>query len=404
MKHSASIVKTILSAIIAFYIGGTLPAVAKGHPFPADSIEVSLLTCAPHDDIYSLYGHTALRVNDRRQGGADLVFSYGVFNFNKPFFALRFTLGKTDYELGVMPYSVFWHEYNLYGRQVTEQVIDLRTEEKLKLMASLLMNYLPENRVYRYNFYYDNCTTRARDMIENAIDGKVIYANKGQSMLSYRKLIHAQLQGHRWAAFADDLCLGLRSDIPIDARQQQFLPERLMDDFCDAEIQDANGRRPLVSQTRIAVPTRTWAAPEDTSMPSPRQVALVLLGLTIVVTMVCGKHKTVARVFDVTMLSIVGLAGIIVLALFFSEHPTTSTNLQVFAINPLPLFFLPSMIKGKETFWRVYIVMLALFFIGGLFQDYAEGMGILALCLLIRCCANLRRTLQNILKRSTAKE
>jgi len=127
-----------------------------------DSVEVSLLTCSPHEEIYSLYGHSALRWHDLHQegprAGEDLAFNWGIFNFDKPYFVARFVFGLTDYELGVIPYQAFCSYYEQWGSSVTEQVLNLTNEEKQKLKEALANNLLPENRIYRYNFFYDNCS------------------------------------------------------------------------------------------------------------------------------------------------------------------------------------------------------------------------------------------------------
>ena len=114
-----------------------------------DSVEISLLTCEPHDEVYSLYGHTAIRYHDLRHGGIDVAFNYGVFNFHAPYFVLRFVFGITDYELGAYPYKYFRIEYERFGSEVVEQVLNLTNEEKLRLQFLLADNMQPANTVYR---------------------------------------------------------------------------------------------------------------------------------------------------------------------------------------------------------------------------------------------------------------
>ena len=135
-----------------------------------DSIRLSLLTCAPGEVIYTLFGHTAIRYENPSQG-IDVVFNYGLFSFDIPNFALRFSLGETDYRLGVIDYPHFAGEYAYFGRSVWQQTLNLNNEEKAELIRLLQENYRPENRVYRYNFFYDNCATRPRDKIEESIAG-----------------------------------------------------------------------------------------------------------------------------------------------------------------------------------------------------------------------------------------
>ena len=131
----------------------------------------SLLTCAPGEKIYELFGHTAIRYVEG--DSIDLVFNYGMFNFNSPNFIYRFVKGETDYELGIDVYRSFEYSYRRRGSAVYEQKLNLTPDETIMLLHSLLENYKPENRVYRYNYFYDNCTTRAKDMIEKAISGTV---------------------------------------------------------------------------------------------------------------------------------------------------------------------------------------------------------------------------------------
>lgn len=133
-----------------------------GRDVPEDSLEVSLMTCSPGQEVYALYGHTAIRVNNYATG-EDWVFNYGMFSFNRPNFIWRFTRGECDYQIGAAPFEYFIREYAERGSAVYQQTLNLTTSEKLRLWALLTENMLPENRVYLYNFFYDNCTTRARD-------------------------------------------------------------------------------------------------------------------------------------------------------------------------------------------------------------------------------------------------
>ena len=109
---------------------------------PLDSVELSLITCSPHEEVYSLYGHTAIRLVDQRSG-RDLTFNYGVFNFKAPHFVLRFVFGKTDYELGILPTGMFCDYYQQWGSEVAEQVLNLTAEEKALLLHALGVNLKP---------------------------------------------------------------------------------------------------------------------------------------------------------------------------------------------------------------------------------------------------------------------
>lgn len=173
-------------------------------------------------EIYELFGHTAIRYENPAEG-KDLVFNYGIFSFNTPNFVLRFVKGETDYRLGVVPYSYFEGEYAVRGSSVYQQTLNLTDEEKQKIWDLLEENYRPGNRIYRYNYFYDNCTTRARDKIEDCIDGKVVYP-QAEEGVTFRDIVHRCTKGNEWDELGIDLCLGSEADVPIDGRKQMFAP------------------------------------------------------------------------------------------------------------------------------------------------------------------------------------
>ena len=354
-----------------------------------DSIEVSLLTCSPHEEIYSLYGHTALRWHDLRNGD-DIAFNWGVFDFHKPYFVLRFVFGLTDYELGAYPYNLFLQEYKQYGSSVTEQVLNLTAEEKLAVKQALIDNLKPENKVYRYNYFYDNCSLRPRDIIERCIKGRVEYTHREDYTPSYREMVRSCTRNHPWGTFGNDMLLGLRADQATDMRQQEFLQENLMYDVDRATIYTDGEYRPLVKERRIALQSGVQIIEEDFPL-SPTECACLLLILSIIIAIMEWKRRKSFKYWDAFLMTIQGLAGCVLFAMLFSQHPTTSTNLQIFLFTPLPLFFIPSVLRRRKTrWWMVLTAMLILFMTGSLFQHYAEGMIIVALSLLIRVIIKLK--------------
>ena len=388
MKQKNNIFRNSITAILVSLTIGTVPIVRiSAQPAKSlenDSIEVSLLTCSPHEEIYSLYGHTALRWHDLSKG-EDIAFNWGVFDFKKPHFVLRFVFGLTDYELGGYPYPLFRQEYKHWGSGITEQVLNLTLEEKATLKQALVENLKPENKVYRYNYFYDNCSMRPRDLIERCIAGKVEYAPREDYQPTYREMVHSCVRNHPWAAFGNDMLLGLKADLKTDLRQQEFLPENLMYDFDRATIYADGEYRPLVKERRIALPAGVQVIEEDFPL-TPTQCAWVLLVVSLGIALIEWKQKKRFKWWDALLMLIQGLAGCVLFVMIFSQHPTTSLNLQLLLLNPLPLFFIPSVLKGKTKRWRMVLLgMIVLFAIGRIFQVYAEGMMIVALSLLLRC-------------------
>jgi len=371
-----------------------------------DSLRVSLITCGPGDEVWSLYGHTAIRVEDAAHGH-DLMVNYGIFSFHQPHFVRRFVFGKTDYEMGIAPTAYFIGEYLQEGRWIKQQELALTAEEKERLHRALEENYLPENRTYRYNFFYDNCTTRARDMIEKCADGKIKYPDKSDiGTMTCRKGTHEWNENHRWARFGNDLLLGIGADKSVSAREMQFLPVTLSDDFNDAVIScDSAVGRKLVKETLWLVsPEEAKAVKASSEAPAgigrkifrtvtPVHCFLLLLAITLFIEIIEHFRKIYLWGFDLLLLLATGLAGWVLTAMIFSSHPTVSLNLQILVLNPLSLIFaVPVVLRIRKRLchpWQyVLSACVILFFIGAVFQDYAEGIWILALILLVRMRKN----------------
>lgn len=355
-----------------------------------DSVEVSLLTCAPHEEVYSLYGHTALRWRDLHTG-QDLTFNWGIFNFQKPHFAIRFVFGLTDYELGVSDFESFSRYYRRWGAMVSEQVLDLRAVEKQRLQQLLAENYLPENRVYRYNYFYDNCSTRPRDMIERCLEGHVEYGERKDFCPSFREMIREKTRNHDWATEGNDLLLGVKADLKTTRQEQEFLPDNLLYDFDHAQVRGNDGSwRPLVKSRRVAVEPGVQVIEPD-FIVTPVEVGAALLVVSVLIFVGEWKRRRTYKYWDAALMTVTGLAGCVLFVMLFSQHPATSTNLQLLLVNPVHLFFLPSVLRRRRTcYWTVLLVMLLLFLVGAFFQQYAVLTPFLALCLLFRYLIHIR--------------
>ena len=390
MKHLKIIFNALKGVLLTLILVSSAPVAAQEDIPPMDSVEFSLLTCQPHDEVYSLYGHTAIRYHELRPGGLDWAFNYGVFDFKKPHFVARFVFGLTDYELGAYPYKYFVKEYRRFGSMVTEQVLNLTDEEKMALHDALAINLRPENKIYRYNFFYNNCTTKARDIIESCINGKVEYAGREDYTPSYRDMVHSMTRNNPWSRFGNDLLLGIKADWKTDLRQQEFLPGNLLYDFDHAQIYSNGNYRPLIKERRIAVPAGVQII--ESGFPlTPLACAAILLAVGIVIFFFEWRKKRVFVLWDVLLMITTGTIGIVLTLMLFSQHPTVSLNLQIILCNPLPWLFLWPVIRGRETrYWKITAILAVLFLIGSFFQCYAEGIHVLALCLLMQCYANMK--------------
>jgi hypothetical protein len=332
---------------------------------PMDSVRISLLTCAPGSEIYALFGHSAIRYENPEKD-QDWVFNYGMFSFKEPNFVMRFVKGETDYQLGVVPFRYFETEYALRGSSVYQQVLNLTDEEKVRLISLLEENYLPSNRVYRYNYFYDNCTTRARDKVEESIQGKVVYPET-EKEVSFRDIIHEFTAGSEWGEFGIDLCLGSEADEPIDERKQMFAPFYMMEAARGAMIHRADTVVPLVLEEFKVVDA---VLEDEPAFPlSPMTCAMGLLVATAFVVGWGIRKGRPCLAWNVLMFFLQGLGGCIVAFLFFfSLHPTVGSNWLLMLFHPLALFYLPIMIyrgiKGKkDPYHWLNVVLLTSFMI-----------------------------------------
>ena len=354
-----------------------------------DDVEVSLLTCGPGNEAYSLFGHTAIRISQPSRG-MDVVVNYGMFSFKQKYFIPRFVLGLTDYQMGITMFDDFKAEYEYEQRWVFEQTLNLTSKEKSALLQAIDQNYKPENVTYRYNFFYNNCTTKARDIIAANIDGKIKYNSATIEYPSFRELCHSKTSSHRWSQFGNDLLLGIQADLPTNISEQQFLPENLEHDFSNATIGATNASpRKLVSHEEYIIPKDISASAAPDSLPSPRALAIVIALIIIGVSLIEYFWSKNLWLTDAILMPLIGLTGMILFVMIFSKHPTVNINFQILILNPIALFMAIPMVikqrKGMLTWWhKTYVLCLFLGILCGLFQDYAEGIRILALSLLVR--------------------
>lgn len=365
-----------------------------------DSVRISLLTCAQGGEIYSLFGHTGIRYQNFSKN-TDIVFNYGMFDFGAPNFIFRFALGETDYKLGITRYEHFAAEYNYLGRDVWQQTLNLTAAEKERLFGLLEENYRPENRVYRYNFFYDNCATRPRDRIEKAIEGTLQYADNmadPQPDVTFRHLLHKYSEGHPWSRFGMDLCMGSRADQPISRRTMMFVPFYVQEFFSTARIIDKEGNaRPLVSGEEKIIITGMTDADHRTGGITPMQCALLLFILVSAATIYgIRRHKTLWGL-DLVLFFCAGAAGCVLAFLaLFSQHPAVSPNYLLFVFHPFHLFCLPWMInrvrKGRKSrYMALNCLVLTLFILLWAIIPQRIDLAVLplALCLLIRSGSNV---------------
>lgn len=351
--------------------------------------QISVITCNPGQDVYSVYGHSAIRVLDQALG-IDVVYNYGVFSFDSPNFLYRFAKGQTDYLLLGYEFSSFMPEYQKEKRSVYEQVLNLTPEGKNKLFQALVENAKKENRIYRYNFFTDNCATRVRDMVERN-SGSPVRFQESNPTQSFRELIKEYHHSFRWTDLGIDLLVGKKAEVAVTSYGQMFLPESLMAEFAKAEITIDGKTQPLVLKTNTL---------ED--FPNSKTKSVLpwpAIAFGMIFLLVAGfsvrdfKRKKPTGWLDYWLFAVTGIAGLIIgWFTLFSEHPAVSPNFNLLWAFPLNLAFAvvwPVKKWRAQTryyFWLAGVVLLLSFLTG---QQFNPAVYFIILTMLTRVAVNL---------------
>lgn len=322
-------------------------------PALTEDAEITLLTASPGDELYSIFGHSAIRVKDPAQN-IDLVFNYGTFDFDTPNFYLKFIRGKLLYKLSVVPMEYFMAEYRFEGRAVFEQVLNLKQIEKQRMFNFLMVNSLPENAYYQYDFFYDNCATRIRDVandildiqwfdypgivpeylaeIRSQLDYEFEYQPSFETFRSLRDLLQPFLVTMPWSTFGIDLALGLPADKVATVQDFMYLPDEMLIAFALAQHNDG---RPLITEHRVLLQQTIQLSPPGFFTPDRIFWGVFILALLSFI------NRYASRVFDRSFFSILGITGIVILFLwFFTDHLTTKINLNILWAIPTHLYFI----------------------------------------------------------------
>ncbi|GAB3008029.1 DUF4105 domain-containing protein [Cyclobacterium sediminis] len=314
-------------------------------PASAATYKISLLTCDPGDELYSTFGHSAIRIVEL-ESGQDLVFNYGTFDFNTPFFYIKFIRRTLDYQLSLTTTANFLREYNYFKRNVREQELNLSPEQSQAIVAFLQNNYQPENRKYRYDFFFDNCATRITDMIESVLGQSLKWNYPAESdEKTFRNLIDEYVYPLPWSDLGIDLALGAVIDREATEAEKAFLPDYLEASFGRATIIGDGPERPLVSRTNT-IYDFPKTADNQVNLFNPYVVFWVFAILVGILTFIGFKKKRLFKGFDISLFTILGLLGVLLVFLwFFTAHSQTKNNWNLFWAFPGHLYISYLLIK-----------------------------------------------------------
>jgi len=300
-------------------------------PYLSKEAKVSVLTCGPGDELYSKFGHSAIRIKDP-VNRMDLIYNYGVFDFTQPNFYLNFAKGRLDYMLVRHRSNDFINQYRSEGRSVVEQELNLNTQQQNKLLQFLENNAKPENRTYSYHFFFNNCATKIIDVIELTSDDTVFEEEFISHNKSFRDLINDRLDKNSWGALGINIALGSKIDHIATDYQHRFLPENIQLQLKNSSI----GTKPLVASQRELI-SQTNTNKSSFSIVSP----LAIFSLILLLSLVLIVKSTSIKLWTTVLFTIASVVGIGILFLwFFTNHDMTQNNFNVLWANPLLLILI----------------------------------------------------------------
>lgn len=319
----------------------------------SDDAEISLITCAPGDMIYDCFGHTAIRVYDPAQK-IDWVYNYGIYDFDVPNFELNFAKGYLKYKLGKGYFQKFIKVYTRDDRAITEQVLQLDSLEKQQFFGFMEWNALPENRYYFYDYFYDNCATRIRDVINKELNTDICTeVALEENPMTLRDLIHTYAHNNTWSALGIDMCMGIAIDQELSSCEYAFLPDYLQQTVAMAKVND----QALVKDERIL-----YQGSPRISTPFIKGPTFWLWFVSLVLLILYGSLKGTKLVaLDSILFGLMSFMGLFLLALWFlTDHEPTAWNLNVVWAQPLLLVAVFLKKKAKARFFQVWAALLIL--------------------------------------------
>lgn len=349
-------------------------------------LRISLLTCTPGEELYSTFGHSAFRVVDSN-AVSDIVYNYGTFNFDDPNFYMKFVRGKLMYYISreyfndTDGYMGFRSLYQSTNRGITEQVLELTDAEKKAVRLFLNNNLKEENKYYKYDFFFDNCTTRLRDILKKQHDSVFCKKAVMPPGSRFRQAIHQYLDKNNkdWSKLSIDILLGLPCDAVMTAEQMQFLPDNLLKSL-------DSSAHPMVASSQNLYPI------EDSGNQKSFFSPFVVFSLLFVFIFLLGlvKNKIIQNLllgFDGLFFFLTGTLGIILLLMWTAtDHQMCRNNfnlLWAWPTHAVIAFFVSSK-KGRiKKYFRFTAIALTVVLLSWFFLPQQMNTGLIPIVLLL---------------------
>ena len=353
----------------------------------SSSAEISIITAGSGTELYEAFGHSAIRINDPKLK-LDLIYNYGIFDFNQPNFYTNFAKGNMVYSLASYDFKYFIASYKRDKRWLKQQILNLNQQQKQAFFNYLENNALPENKNYQYDPYFDNCATKLREITDSILGSKVSFNDEyAKSKLTFRDLTNAEIHWNTWGSFGLNLIAGIKLDKKATNKEFLFLPDYILNSFKNATIYIENQPKKLIKK-EVDLLDYKDKEPEI-SIFNPFLVLSTICLLVLFITYKDFKNNKRSRYLDFILLFISGLIGTLLLFLwFFSTHSTSPNNFNIlwaFAPNLIIAFlmFKKQPKKGLEAYFKFLIILLILIPILWVFKIQAYPFAIIPLLILL---------------------
>ena len=326
-----------------------------------ESTEISVLTCDQGNEIYSLFGHSALRIKNPING-QDLVVNWGLFEFSESQFQFGydFAKGRLKYYMGIQLMSNFITEYRRSKRGIREQVLNLSNQEKYQIIQLLEENYKPENRKYKYEFFYDNCSSRLRDVIKKVFGENInFYQSPKSNKFTFRETIHLYLESFPWLKLGIDLVLGKKIDKLVSNENLMFLPLNVEEIFDKSLVENNGSIKNLVKSKNTLIESFE----NKNKLNNIGFYSWILLAITL--SLIVFKLDKALRVWSSLNLFIIGLLGIVLVFMWIgTDHNATKMNFNLLWASPFHFILIFYLIKeswNNFTYWYLILSLILIF-------------------------------------------
>ena len=326
-----------------------------------ESTEISVLTCDPGNEIYSLFGHSALRIKNPING-QDLVVNWGLFEFSESQFQFGydFAKGRLKYYMGIQLMSNFITEYRRSKRGIREQVLNLSNQEKYQIIQLLEENYKPENRKYKYEFFYDNCSSRLRDVIKKVFGENInFYQSPKSNKFTFRETIHLYLESFPWLKLGIDLVLGKKIDKLVSNENLMFLPLNVEEIFDKSLVENNESIKNLVKSKNTLIESFE----NKNKLNNIGFYSWILLAITLL--LIVFKLDKALGVWSSLNLFIIGLLGIVLVFMWIgTDHNGTKMNFNLLWASPFHFILIFCLIKeswNNFTYWYLILSLILIF-------------------------------------------